>query len=194
MLQRCTVIALTGLVGTGCLWERNVDQRMARLQLGMTSRRVATTVPEPPTPGGVIARTTTEPDPGPTQGPPMFGVTGSLQFTMRMLRHLYAGGEVEAGPLERTGSYLGGAYGVAGAEMTSPRGSLSVEMAGGRRWLRYELGAEDVPFTVLEPRVRGQWFLTPQVTLGGVVGGSVMPEERGWMAGVYVGIYSREGK
>jgi hypothetical protein len=67
-------------------------------------------------------------------------------------------------------------------------------MNAGRRWIRYELGADDVPHDVLEPRVRAQLFLTPQVTLGGMIGGSVMPDERGWMAGVYVGLYSLELK
>jgi hypothetical protein len=194
MVQPWKVIALLGLVSSGCLWERNIDSRMARLQAGVTTRRVVTRAPEQPI-GGTVARTTTPPDL--TEQVPQvssYGVTGSMQFTMRMLKHVYAGGELEAGPMERTGSYLGGAYGVAGAEVSSPRGTLSVEMNAGRRWIRYELGAENVPHNVLEPRVRGQLFLTPQVTLGGMIGASVMPEERGWMAGVYVGLYSLDMK
>lgn len=196
MVQPWKVIALLGLVSTGCLWERNIDRRMARLQAGVTTRRVVTSAPEPRTAvGGIAARTRTPPDLA-EQVPQVssYGVTGSMQFTMRMLKNVYAGGEIEAGPMERTGSYLGGAYGVAGAEVSSPRGTLSVEMNAGRRWIRYELGADNVPHNVLEPRVRGQLFLNPQVALGGMIGASLMPEERGWMAGVYVGLYSFDMK
>jgi hypothetical protein len=120
------------------------------------------------------------------------GVTGSLQFTMRYPRNslpLYMGAEIEAGPLENSG-YLGGAYGVIGGEASSGRGSLSIEVAGGRRWVRAELGADDVPSWVLEPRVRGQFALTPQVTLGGVLGADTLPGEHGWLAGVYIGVFS----
>lgn len=189
MQQRWTVIVLAGVVGGGCLWEQNVDQRMARLQLGLTSRRVSTS-PPPPRPAWV-ARETSPTEPTSVEVPSS-GVIGSMQFTMRVLRHAYVGGELEAGPLERTGSYLGGAYGVAGAEVASARGSLSVEMSGGRRWVRSELGADDVPEMVLEPRVRAQLTLTPQVTVGGVIGASALPDERGWMAGIYLGLYSFE--
>src|SRR5690606_24861522 len=119
--------------GGGCLWERNVDHRLARVQLGATSRRIATD-PTPPTPAPGVARATTTPEVA--SAPPEAGMIGSLQFTMRLLPHLYAGGEVEAGPLARHGSYFGGAYGVIGGEVTSTRGTLSVELAGGRQWVR----------------------------------------------------------
>ena len=186
MAQPWQVIALAGLAAGGCLWEQNVDQRMARLQLGVTSRQIAASTPAPPT---GVARTISPTEP--TSTPASSSVTGSMQFTMRLLRNTYVGGELEAGPLERPGSYLGGAYGVVGAEVSSSRGSLSVEMSGGRRWLRYEMGADDIPSTVLEPRVRGQLLLAPQLTVGGVIGANAMPGERGWMAGMYIGLYSR---
>jgi hypothetical protein len=99
------------------------------------------------------------------------------------------GAEIEAGPLENSG-YLGGAYGVIGGEASSGRGSLSVEVAGGRRWVRAELGVDDVPSWVLEPRVRAQFALTPQVTLGGLLGADTLPDAHGWLAGVYVGVFS----
>lgn len=188
MVRGLALVGVIGIAATGCLWERNVGDRPARLQLGMNSRHLA--VPEPRVPvGGTLARTITEPTP--TSGTVSnSAVTGSLQFTMQYFRGLYLGGEVEAGQLEREGSNFGALYGVAGAETSSHWGSLSVEMIAGRRWLRYELGAEDVAQFALEPRLRGQMWLTPQVTLGGVVGANAAPGENGWMAGLYFGVYS----
>jgi hypothetical protein len=190
MAHTWTFVALFGTLLGGCLWERNIERRQTRLQAGLNSRQIAVARPpsSPSYGGGVIARSI-EPPTAPDQ-PLSSGVTGSLQFTLRYLRHVYVGGEIEAGPLERTGSYLGGAYGVVGTEHTSGHGSISLELVGGRRWLRYELGADDVPETVLEPRLRAQLLLKPQITLGAVIGANAMPEERGWMAGLYIGMYS----
>lgn len=194
MVVKALVFGIAGMVATGCVWERNVDKRLARLQLGVNSRQLTTAAPEAK-PDYVVRSTQPVQQEQPTQEPSQIassGVTGSLQFTMRYPRNnvpIYMGGELEAGPLEN-GGYLGGAYGVVGAEASSGRGSLSVEMGGGRRWLRAELGADDVPSWVLEPRVRGQFTVTPQVTVGGVVGANALPDESGWMAGVYVGIFS----
>lgn len=185
MVRGWKVFVLAGVVASGCVWERDLDRRLARLQLGGNARRMSSSAPARP---AGVARSTLPTEPA--SAPATSAVTGSLQFTMRYLRHAYLGGEIEAGSLERTGSYFGGAYGVAGAEALSSRGSVSVELGAGRRWLRYELGADDVPETVLEPRVRGQLSLTPQITLGGVIGASAMPGEHGWMAGLYFGMYS----
>lgn len=188
-------LALVGVIGiaatTGCLWERNGD-RPARLQLGMNSRHLAVTPPEKKV-GGYLARSTTEPTPQPSAPDDVASsaVTGSVQFTMQAYRGLYLGGEVEAGRLaDHEGSNFGALYGVAGMETSSRWGSLSVEAIAGRRWLRYELGAEDVGSFALEPRVRGQLWLSPQVTLGGLVGANAAPASNGWMAGVYFGVYS----
>jgi hypothetical protein len=186
-------LVLVALVATagGCLWEKNLAERPARLQLGFNTRRVVMDPPKQEVAGAVLARTT---EPGETSAPAetASGVTGNAQFTMGYKRGFYMGGEIEAGPLTRSGSFFGGAYGVAGAETVSSKGSLSVELIAGRRWLRYELGAEDVASVALEPRVRGQLWLGPQVSLGGVVGANAVPGEQGWMAGIYLGLYSDE--
>lgn len=189
MVAKALVFGFAGLVATGCVWERNVDKRLARVQLGVNSRQLS--VQKPDDKPSYIARTT-EPVPQPSNEQASSGVTGSLQFTMRYPRNnipIYMGAEVEAGPLENQG-YLGGAYGVVGAEAASGRGSLSVELSGGRRWLRSGLNEEDIPGWMLEPRVRAQLTLTPQVTVGGVLGANALPDERGWMAGVYIGMFS----
>lgn len=190
MVVKALVFGVVGMVATGCLWERDVDKRLARLQLGVNSRQLTTPVPLQRTPSYVVRSTSPVAEDPPTMT--TSGVTGSLQFTMRYPRNsmpLYMGAELEAGPLENSG-YFGGAYGVVGGEASSGRGSLSIELAGGRRWVRAKLGVDDVPSWMLEPRVRGQLALTPQVTLGGVVGAGVLPDERGWMAGVYLGFFS----
>ncbi|MBL9020389.1 MAG: hypothetical protein JNL83_39765 [Myxococcales bacterium] len=184
-------LALVALACTtaGCLWDKKAADKPARLHMGFNTRRVVTEPPKRELAGGVLARTTT---PGETDDPAIAstGVTGSAQFTMENRRGFYLGGEVEAGPLTRSGSFFGGAYGVAGAETASERGSLSVELIAGRRWVRYELGADDVASLALEPRVRGQLWLGPQVSFGGVIGANAVPGEAGWMAGIYLGIYS----
>ncbi len=135
-----------------------------------------------------MARSTTPTDPEPS-GEGSSGVTGSLQFTMRQTKNIYAGGEIEAGPFQRPGSYFGAAYGVLGFETRSSTGSISVEMIGGRQWLRYEFNAPDVPVTVLEPRARAQMALSSQVSVGGVIGAGLLGDA-GWMAGLYLGVYS----
>ncbi len=190
MVRGLALVGVVGIVATGCLWERNGD-RPARLQLGMNSRHLAVAAPETPV-GGYLARSTTEPDPPPSsRDVASSAITGAVQFTMQAYRGFYLGGEVEAGRLaSHEGSNFGALYGVAGAETSSRWGSLSVEMIAGRRWLRYELGAEDVGAFALEPRLRGQLWLSPQVTLGGLIGANAAPGENGWMAGLYFGVYS----
>jgi hypothetical protein len=184
------LLGLACLAG-GCLWEQDLAKRPARLQLGFNTRSVATDVPRPEPAGGVIARTTGQPE-GTTERFAARGVTGNAQFTMGYRHGLYAGAEVEAGPMSREGAYFGGAYGVVGADTSSTRGSLSVELIAGRRWLRTELGADDIASVAVEPRVRGQLLVSPQVTVGAVIGANAVPGEQGWMAGIYIGLFSQE--
>jgi len=192
MLKGLALVGVIGLAATsGCLWERNGD-RPARMQLGMNARHMNVTVPTKPV-GAYVARQTTDPTPANESADvASSAITGSVQFTMQTYKFLYLGGEVEAGRLpDHEGSNFGALYGVAGAEAASHFGSLSVEMIAGRRWLRYELGDEDVGTWAMEPRIRGQMWLSPQVTLGGLVGANATPgESSGWMAGVYFGVYS----
>lgn len=190
MTRAPVAVALFSIVFSGCLWERNVDRRMARLQMGANARRITMPTPDAPmtSRSGTLARTTTPTDPDPnTEG--SSGVTGTMQFTMRQTKNIYAGGEIEAGPFQRPGSYFGAAYAVLGFETRSSAGSVSVEMIAGRQWLRYEHNAPDVPVTVFEPRARAQISLSDQVSLGGVIGAG-LAGDAGWMAGLYLGVYS----
>ena len=191
MGKSLAVLGLACAAG-GCLWEKDLARRPARMQLGFNTRSVATDVPKPEFAGGVlVARTTGEPPPS-TERFASKGVTGNAQFTMGYRHGIYMGAEVEAGPMSREGAYFGGAYGVVGADTGSGRGSLSVELIAGRRWLRTELGADDIASVALEPRVRGQLLIGPQVTIGGVIGANAVPGEQGWMAGIYIGLFSHE--
>lgn len=183
------VLACVAVLLTGCLWERTVDNRLARMQMGANMRHISMPMPEPKLGSrGALARTTSPTDPQP-DAESSSGVTGSLQFTMRQVGNFYAGGEIEAGPFERPGSYFGGAYAVLGMEARSSSGSISVELMGGRQWLRYDFDAEDVPVTVFEPRARAQLALSPQVSLGAVIGAG-LTGDAGWMSGIYLGFYS----
>ena len=188
-MGKTLVLVALACTASGCLWDKKSADRPARLHIGFNTRRVVTEPPKQEFAGGVLARTT---EPGETETPNVAstGVTGAAQFTMAYRRGFYMGGEVEAGPLGRNGSFFGGAYGVAGAETSSTNGSLSVELIAGRRWVRYELGADDVASIALEPRVRGELWLGPQVSVGGVFGANAVPGEQGWMAGIYLGVYS----
>lgn len=184
--------ALLAVVATGCLWEHSaqVDRRLARLQAGVNTRRVAMpTDSHGSASSGTIARVTNPTAPAEASAYSQ-GVTGNLQFTMRQTRNLYAGAEIEFGPFSQPGSYFSGAYGVVGTESRWSAGSISLELTGGRQWLREGLGAENVGVTMLEPRARGQLLLSEQISVGGVIGASVLGD-KGWLAGVYIGLYSK---
>jgi hypothetical protein len=116
--------------------------------------------------------------------------TGNLQFSVRPVGFLYFGGEVEAGAFARVGSNYGGAYGVVGLEAGGARAWLSLEVVAGRQWLRYDLDSNDISANVVEPRVRGQLMLNPQISLGAMVGANALPEDHGWAAGLFIGFYS----
>jgi hypothetical protein len=117
------------------------------------------------------------------------GVSGSAQFTMSTPYRTYVGGEIESGVLEASGSKLGGAYAVVGAETSLHVGSLAVEVAGGWRALQYEAGVDGVDSFILEPRLRGNVWMSEQFTFGAAIG-ATLGERDAFMAGVYFGVYS----
>lgn len=119
----------------------------------------------------------------------MSGVTAGIQFTMAAGQHLYLGGEVETGRLMEYGSNLAGAYGVAGVRHANKFGALAVEMVGGWRSVRYELNDEEHERAVLEPRIRGQVWISEQFALGAAAG-ATLGDQGAWMAGLYLGIHS----
>lgn len=181
-MQRALSLAL--LFVAACAFDPQRAIRPARFTVGMNAQRIAT--PAPPTDPGVAARTT---DGGAQPAASSNAVAMSGQFTMATRDHLYLGGEVEAGRLAEPGSNLAGAYGIVGAEGASRIGSLGVELATGWRGVRYTLDSDDVNDAIVQPRVRGQLWVSPQVTLGAAAGATLVGD-RSWMAGVYLGVHS----
>ncbi|NVB85621.1 MAG: hypothetical protein HOV81_45070 [Kofleriaceae bacterium] len=137
-----------------------------------------------------IARTTGETSTT-SEVPDTGGGAGSiaLRFTMRARWNTYLGAEAEAGAMAREGSNLAGGYGVAGMRHPFRFGALSAEVAAGWRGLRDALNAPDRSDYVLEPRVRGEMWLGPQVSLGATAGAD-LTTQGAWVAGMYVGIHS----
>jgi len=181
--------ALAGLIvlfATGCVFDGAAAQRPARFQLAVNSRHLSVR-PTPDGATGTLARTTTPPTPE-VPATPSSAVTGSAQFTMAWRYHTYVGAEAEAGTLGWSGSNFAGMYGVFGAESTSQLGSLAVELAAGQRWMRYDAFSKDVGSQVIEPRVRGELWLSPQITFGAALGAS--SGDGGWVAGMYLSVYS----
>lgn len=102
------------------------------------------------------------------------------------------GGEAETGRFAgQDGSNIAGGYAVAGARAPLRLGALSAELAGGWRSLRDSIDAPDHSMYILEPRVRGELWLNPQLTLGAAAGAEV-GGQHAWMAGVYIGVHSHD--
>ena len=120
-------------------------------------------------------------------------VTTSLRFTGKTRWNTFLGVEAETGKLlgiQR--SNIAGAYGVAGIRSDLGRLRIAAELVAGRRWVRYEvLHAADASVLMAEPRVRGDLWLAPQVTIGGAVGATI-GDRSVWMAGIYIGLHSFE--
>jgi hypothetical protein len=176
-------LALALLVVAACAFDPQRAIRPARFTVGMNAQRI-TPAPDPTT---VTARTTDGGSAPPSASSNAVAMSG--QFTMSTRDHLYLGGEVEAGRLADPGSNLAGAYGIMGAEGVSHVGSLGVELATGWRGVRYTIDSNEVNDAIVQPRVRGQLWVSPQVTLGAAAGATLVGD-RGWMAGVYLGVHS----
>ena len=174
------------LVGLGCAWAGCVHpfDPPTRLQLGVRGRHFATAAPAD---GATSARTAA----GATEAAPSIdGVLGNAHFTMATRYHAYLGGEVEVGTLGTPGSNAAAVSAIAGAEGMSHFGSVGVELAGGWRTMRYSTEGENASSYGVEPRVRGEIFVGPQISLGALAGAGL--RERTWMAGLFLGIHSHD--
>ena len=115
----------------------------------------------------------------------------SFGLTMGMSHGMYAGGELEAGALETRGSSAGGGYAVFGASLPFGRSALGAEVAGGYRTVRFAVDTEDLERVVVEPRVRGEVWLGPRVTLSASAGWT-LGDQSIWMAGASIGIHQSD--
>jgi hypothetical protein len=114
----------------------------------------------------------------------------SFRFTMRTRWATYVGAEAEAGTfLGHPGSNLAGAYAVVGATAPFRPGTLAAELTGGWRGMRDSVDADDHDVTVIEPRVRGELWLSDKITIGAAAGAE-LTSQHAWMAGIYVGVHS----
>jgi hypothetical protein len=172
MVKAWKVLGLASLVGGGCIGPHH-DQPMARAQFRVSSRQVELPAPAS-TPRAPLASSS----------------TGALQFAVSAVRYLYVGGELEAGVFPRERSSYAGAYGVLGADAGASHAWVSVELVAGRQWLQHAPDTLAVQRRLLEPRLRAQFVLGRQVTLGAMLGANAMPDERGWTAGFFIGFYS----
>jgi hypothetical protein len=79
---------------------------------------------------------------------------------------------------------------VFGLRGSIPLAMVRAELAAGGRHIEYD-GADREPRNeaVLEARVRGEIWLSPWVTVGGVIGASLVTRDD-WMAGLFIGIHT----
>jgi hypothetical protein len=180
MLRSILFAAVVASSTMACAFDPYRAHRPARLLLGTNARDLAGSDDR------IAARTAS---PTAAEAVAHSAQTVSAQFTMATTHRLYGGFELEAGRLDSRGSNFAGAYAVVGAEHAWSAGSIGAELVGGWRALRDGLEADDVSSLVAEPRVRGQLQVSPQLTLGAVVG-STFAERGSWLAGLYLGVHS----
>lgn len=173
-------IAVSSVV-SGCAFDGAARlDRPARFQLGVNSRQLAQ-----PSGDGFAARSTQPPARGGVVAD--HATTFDAQFTMAHRHGSYVGVEAEAGALNTDGSNYAAALGVAGLEHAQERGSLGVELAGGRRWMRANLESEDVRDWTVEARAHARLWLGEKASFGAALG---VDPQGSWMAGLSLSVYS----
>lgn len=187
MVRSLAIAVLLAATAAGCAFDNKAAERPARFQMAVNSRRMPSSTRDP---GSNVAPRTTTPPGGVEALPATSPVTGSAQFTMQWLHHTYLGAEAEAGTLGLEGSSFAGAYGIVGWGSSSPLGSLAAELAVGPRSIRYAVDTENLTSTAFEPRLRGEFWLSSQITFGATVGASL--DDRSFMAGMYLSVYSHD--
>ncbi len=165
-----------------------VKDAPARLRVGPAVRHFS--APVTSSRGPAAFRETTTPTP-PALTEAHQAALASIQFTMRSNRYLYSGGEVETGVLDTPGSSAAGVYGLVGASLPLLGGTLAGELVGGYRTVRYAIDTPDIGSLVLEPRLRGEVWISPRLTLEASTGFTV-GDQRVWLVGVGLGIHSHD--
>ncbi|HUS30498.1 MAG TPA: hypothetical protein VMZ53_18440 [Kofleriaceae bacterium] len=177
-----TVLLAASVLLAGCPIDRfDHIERPARFEVGLNSRHYSA---DPTT---TAARELTPP--AGNHDIDGTATSASFRFTMRSRWNTYMGAEAEAGTFARPGSNLAGGYGVIGASAPLHRLTLSTELAAGWRGLRDDVQDDDTNVGVLEPRVRGEMWLSPQVTFGATAGADLVGQHA-WMAGFYFAVHS----
>lgn len=201
-MKRVHVVGVVGIAASlaaGCVTDKPWTARPVRLNVGVATRHLATPPPtmRDPLDYSNLNRTSnvarsTEPTAGAMESvdAPTTATVGAAEFTLAFKYHTYAGGAIETGTLGQSGSSIAAIYGVLGAEATNSIGAVAVELAAGWQTMRANIYSPDYDTRVLEPRVRGELWLSPQFTLGANIGGMPGGDSNGWTAGVYLGVHS----
>lgn len=175
------VVFLGGLTSSVAIADNKKDEPPIHFELGLNTRHFTAVEASENTAFRGEADASTEAN---------TAVSVGLRFTRWFPRNLYAGIEGEVGKLDAFDhSNLAAAYAVFGARNTIGFASVFVEMAAGQRSVRFGDGAEEERKLVAEPRVRGEMWLGPRVTLGAALG-TTLGSRDVWMAGVYIGVHS----
>ncbi len=180
------------LSGLGCVFATTAfanprGENPMQFEFGVNTRQFEATE------GERVAFRTMSPQPVDPAEASNSALTMSLRFTGRTAYNMFFGVEGEVGEiLGLNDSNVAGAYGIAGARADVGRLRMGIEMAAGRRWIRYALdGREDASVMMAEPRVRADLWVSPRFTLGGAAG-ATLGERSVWMAGVYIGLHSQD--
>jgi hypothetical protein len=116
-------------------------------------------------------------------------LTGTLRLTTWTRWNTYLGVEGESGlELERG---VSGASGLVGARGDLGAALLRVELVPGRRWERFGQEAEEQRWLV-EARARADTWISGRFTIGAALGATLEGGTDDWLAGVYLGVHSRE--
>lgn len=165
--------------------EKQADDLDGVASFGVTIRKL----PPRRADAGPVARSNT----GGTAVPDADGETAYSvvkQFVLVTTAHTQFGYEVEVSPGLGDGHDASARRMAAGAQLVAGiRGGLSfvelrAELAGGFRLFE---NAVDEP--VLEARIRGDLWLTSQITLGAALGKS-LADERDWLTAVYIAVHT----
>lgn len=172
---------------------RTRNEPPARLTVGATTRHFGSTAPSGDP--GQFRKSPAE-SPVPMQDAPATdpysAYMASIAFTMATpLSNTYAGGEVETGVLNTSGSSAAGAYGVFGLRQPLAGVNFALELAAGRRWVRYDLASDTLGKFTAEPRLRADIWLDPRFTLGATAG-LTLGDQTVWMVGAFLGIHSHD--
>lgn len=172
------------------VWGTALESPYVAVSIGLNMRHI----PRKSSAAPVAARTT---DPSPTTVTPegsdvSYTIVERLDIAMGSAP--YIGFEFEISPLadERpapgTRQFAAGSQVVLGLRGGLRRLKFAGEVAGGGRMVDIALLDADTEW-VLEARVRGQLWLTPWFTVGGLYGKSLLDRSE-WIAGIQIGVHT----
>jgi len=176
------------------VWGAALESPYASVTIGLRMRHLPSR--SVPGPAPAAAARSTSPTPTPTVtadgGNTSYTVVERLDIAMHSIS--YIGFEFEISPLadERPApgsrQFAAGSQAVLGLRGGFRRLKLAAELAAGVRMVDIALvDAENE--AVLEARVRGQLWLTPWFTIGGLYGSSLLDRSE-WLGGIEIGVHT----